>query len=175
MMMWAAHGMPCPVGLATWCVVCSVAPSCRVIAPATAPMSGSPCGSAATCLHVLHVMITPSSCTSCRRLSNARTFIGNTWAPLHTRCNQSFLYPHVPRHTEYYVGRVLALEPSCTGRRGSEPYDTRWHRRPFLRRSEIWSRGTHDSGDVSEVAWSGATGRVTALRCASYPFSWLEA
>jgi hypothetical protein len=34
MMAWAAHGAPRPIGLATWCVVCSVAPSRRIIASA---------------------------------------------------------------------------------------------------------------------------------------------
>jgi hypothetical protein len=34
MMVQAAHGAPCPIGLATWCAVYSVAPSYRVIAPA---------------------------------------------------------------------------------------------------------------------------------------------
>jgi hypothetical protein len=35
MMVRAAHGVPCPVGLVTWCAVCSVAPSYRVIALAS--------------------------------------------------------------------------------------------------------------------------------------------
>jgi hypothetical protein len=35
MMVRAAHGVPCPIGLVTWCAVCSVAPSYRVIALAS--------------------------------------------------------------------------------------------------------------------------------------------
>jgi hypothetical protein len=71
-MVRVAHGVPHPIGLAMWRAVCSVAPSCRVVACAHRARERSVarwCTVAqycSACPHDLQVMITAPAHTSCR-------------------------------------------------------------------------------------------------------------
>jgi hypothetical protein len=104
------------------------------------------------------------ACTSCRCLSNAWAYLGNTRALLHAIGAKSFFISmaHDPQRA---MRHVLAPEPTCEAGHDPKLSDAcqRWS--PPRRRGGVQCRGTRGSvGALLEgETGSGASGHVTAL------------
>jgi hypothetical protein len=113
-------------------------------------------------------MITPSTCTSYRRLGNTRACFGNTRTVLQAITAKPFFILKA-RDPLRVVEHVIESEPFQAGRQGSEPWGTWQHRSPLEQGGGVRSYVTHGSigALLSWEAGSGAMGHMAAPEPAS--------